>query len=140
VSLLDGAMEARPRPIGFWDHPTPGIQTPTAEWMAELLEAQREEKEITDPARVRPDAGEIKEQYPTDTFPGHSAWLDWPWKLHRIEDTNGAVTCELYDVNQDPAESANLLAENPARAEGMLAQLNAWLASVVNSLNGNDYP
>ena len=89
---------------------------------------------------MRPDAGEIKEQYPTDTFPGHSAWLDWPWKLHRIEDTNGAVTCELYDVNQDPAESANLLAENPARAEGMLAQLNAWLASVVNSLNGNDYP
>ena len=140
VPLIDGAMDARPKPIGFWDHPTAGILTPTDTWMAELLEAQREEKEITDPARVRPDAGAIKKQYPTDTFPGHSAWLDWPWKLHRIEDTNGAVTCELYDVNQDPAESANLLAENPARAEGMLAQLNAWLASVVNSLNGNDYP
>ena len=38
------------------------------------------------------------------------------------------------------ALAAGALPLLPARAEGMLAQLNAWLASVVNSLNGNDYP
>jgi len=139
VSLLDGAMEARPRPIGFWDHPTPGIQTPTAEWMAELLEAQKQGKEVTDPARLRSDAGDIKQQYPVDSFPGHSAWLDWPWKLHRIEDKTGTVAFELYDLNKDPGESKNVLAEVPERASGMQAQLHAWLASVVNSLNGKDY-
>lgn len=139
VPLLDGAMEARPRPIGFWDHPTGGIRTPSAEWMAELLEAQKQGTNIDDPARVRLDAGDISQQYPADRFPGHSAWLDWPWKLHRIEDKDGEVVFELYDLNQDPAESNNVLADKPGRAEEMHRQLETWLSSVVNSLNGKDY-
>ncbi|MFO7973351.1 MAG: sulfatase-like hydrolase/transferase [Candidatus Hydrogenedentota bacterium] len=137
--LIDGAMEARPKPIGFWDHPTKGMRTPSAEWMAELLEAQREGKEVTDNERLRLDAGEIKQQYATDNFPGHSAWLDWPWKLHRIENKDGKVTFKLYDLNQDPDEANDVFSRSRARATGMQAQLHAWLTSVVNSLNGQDY-
>ncbi len=139
MPLLKGAMTTRSKPIGFWSHPASGILTPSDTWMAELLQAQQEGKEINDPVRIRPDAGEIKEHYPTDSFPGHSAWLDWPWKLHRIEDKDGAVVCELYDLYTDPGETADVLLENPEQAQGMLAELMGWLASVVNSLNGNDY-
>jgi hypothetical protein len=33
VPLIDGSMASRPKPMGFWDHPTPGIGTPSKQWM-----------------------------------------------------------------------------------------------------------
>jgi hypothetical protein len=94
--------------------------------------------EIDDPARLFPDAGRITTQYPTDSFPGHAAWLDWPWKLHRIERKN-VVTFELYHLADDPQESDNLVAKAPEQTERMKGPLEAWLESVVQSLNGRDY-
>jgi arylsulfatase A-like enzyme len=137
VPLIEGKMQSRPKPMGFWDHPTPGISTPSKAWMASLLEAQQAGREVDDPSRLRLDAGEIKEQYPENQFPGHAAWLDWPWKLHRIE-KNG-VKLELYDLADDPQESNDVLEAHPERAKAMKGQLEAWLVSVVRSLNGRDY-
>lgn len=139
VPLLEGAMETRPEPIGFWDYPAPGVRTPSNQWMTELLEAQKEGRETTEPERLRLDAGEITQQYPDDQFPGHSAWLDWPWKLHRIEDADGEVVFELYNLGQDPGEANDVLENQPDRTTEMRNQLEAWLRSVVHSLNGNDY-
>ncbi len=139
VPLLDAKMDARPKPMGFWDHPTGGISTPSKQWMAELLEAQKAGKEPV-PARLDLDAGEIKRQYPEDSFPGHSAWLDWPWKLHRIEGKNGSVKLELYSLAGDPDEKQDLAGQQPERVESMRAAHEAWLLSVVRSLNGHDYP
>jgi arylsulfatase A-like enzyme len=138
VPLIEGKMESRPKPIGFWDHPTPGISTPSKAWMTSLLEAQRAGKAIDDPSRLRLDAGEIMKQYPLDHFPGHAAWLDWPWKLHRIE-KDESVTFELYNLANDPQESEDLVEQESERVETMKTQLEAWLLSVVQSLNGADY-
>jgi arylsulfatase A-like enzyme len=138
VPLIDGAMASRPKPMGFWDHPTPGIRTPSKQWMASLYEAQQVGKEIDDPSHLFLDAGEIEKQYPTDSFPGHAAWLDWPWKLHRIE-KRGDARFELYDLADDPDEGNNLAAQSPERVKSMKARLEAWLLSVVQSLNGKDY-
>ena len=139
VPLIDSKMKTRPKPMGFWDHPTGGIRTPGLEWMTELLEVQKEGKESSETFRLRLDAGEINEQYPLDSFPGHAAWLDWPWKLHRIQSKKGDVTFELYNLADDPDEQKDLVAQNPDRMNSMKSQLEIWLASVVNSLNGNDY-
>ena len=139
TSLIAGRMKSRPKPMGFWDHPTGGISTPSDKWMSELLEAQKAGNETGDVSRLRLDAGKITEQYPEDTFPGHAAWLDWPWKLHRIEDKNAKVKWELYNLADDPEEQNNLLAEQSDRARSMKSQLEAWLKSVVRSLNGKDY-
>ena len=139
AGLLDGAMKARPSPIGFWDHPTPGLASPSAQWMAELLKAQQAGEETADPSRLRLDAGEIKTRHPEDRFPGHAAWLDWPWKLHRIDGKKGDVTIELYDLAGDPQESSNVAAAQPERAAKMRSELESWLLSVVRSLNGADY-
>jgi len=152
VPLLDGKMDSRPRPMGFWDHPTGGISTPSAKWMGELLAAQKAGAEPEDKARLRLDAGEIKRQYPEDSFPGHAAWLDWPWKLHRIENKQGAVKIELYNLGDDPDEKRDLVAARgdprvaarsaaqPDRLKALRTALEAWLLSVVRSLNGKDYP
>ena len=131
-------MDRRPRPMGFWNHPTGGIRTPSKEWMASLLKAQQSGREVDDPTRLRLDAGEITKQYPEDHFPGHAAWLDWPWKLHRIENNKG-VKFELYNLADDPQEGHNVLDAQSERAESMRTQLEAWLASVARSLNGKDY-
>ncbi len=138
-SLIEGKMKTRPEPMGFWDYPAKGISTPSAKWMASLLAAQQAGKDVDDPARLRLDAGDIKKQYAEDSFPGHAAWFDWPWKLHRIEKNSGAVAFELYHLANDPQESDDRAAASPERVARLKAPLEAWLRSVARSLNGKDY-
>ena len=139
VPLINGRMKTRPKPMGFWNHPTGGVRTPSKPWMASLYEAQQAGKEVDDPSRLRLDAAEITKQYPADSFPGHAAWLDWPWKLHRIE-KNNKVRFELYNLADDPREGDDRMTRNAERTDAMKAELEAWLTSVVGSLNGADYP
>jgi hypothetical protein len=124
--------------MGFWDYTIRGVSTPSKKWMTELLQAQKQGKEPDNKERLRLNAAEITKQYPEDSFPGHSAWLDWPYKLHRIQ-KKGPVRFELYNLANDPMEAKDLLDEMPDRAETMKASLNEWLVSVVQSLNGKDY-
>ena len=139
VPLIDSKMKTRPKPMGFWDHPTKGISTPSHKWMSELLEVQKAGRQSSETFRLRLDAGEISKQYPMDSFPGHTAWLDWPWKLHRIHSKKDNVKFELYNLADDPAEKNNLITQNTDRVNSMKSQLQAWLTSVVHSLNGRDY-
>ena len=138
ASLIDGKMKTRPKPMGFWDHPTGGISTPSKKLMSELLELQKSGKQVDSPSRLRLDAGKIAKKYPEDSFPGHAAWLDWPWKLHRIE-TNKGVKLELYNLAKDPDEANDLTADNTGRVKTMKAKLEEWQRSVIRSLNGQDY-
>lgn len=141
VPLLDGTTDRRGKPIGFWNYPTPGVGTPAKAWMDELLADQKAGREPADPKRLFTDAGKINTKYPLDRFPGHAAWLDGSWKLHRIDNqkSNG-VRWELYDLSADPKEAHDLLAAESTRATRMQAELTTWLGSVVRSLNGEDYP
>ena len=139
VPLIESKMKTRPKPMGFWDHPTGGIRTPSLEWMTELLEAQKAGKESSDISRLRLDAVNITKQDPLDSFPGHAAWLDWPWKLHRIHSKKGDIKFELYNLADDPAEQNDLATQNADRVNSMKSQLESWLVSVVYSLNGRDY-
>jgi len=139
VALIDHKMKTRPKPMGFWDHPTRGIGTPSHKWMSELLEVQKAGKESSETFRLRLDAGKITTQYPEDSFPGHAAWLDWPWKLHRIQDKKANVKLELYNLAEDPREQKDLVTQDTDRVNSMKSQLEAWQASVVRSLNGKDY-
>ena len=137
VPLIDGKMTVRPKPIGFWDYPTGGKSTPSAALMAELLEAQQAGRDV-DPDTFGKDAGKIAKQHPLDEFPGHAAWLDWPWKLHRIQ-KKGAPKFELYNLARDPYEKNDRTARQADRVKAMRADLELWLTSVVRSLNGEDY-
>lgn len=140
LPLLEGAEKKRSKPIGFWESGNKGISTPSKAWMDDLLAAQARGEEPNDPARVRPDAAQIGAPVPLNRFPGHAAWLDWPWKIHRIEDAKThEVDWELYDLSADPDESRVLFAEQPERVPQMQGQLQDWLESVARSLNGEDY-
>jgi len=151
VGLIDGKMTARPGGIGFWQHPTGGRSTPSAKLMAELLKAQQAGQKLT-PHTFGADAGKVTKQYPLDSFPGHAAWLEWPWKLHaNVGRARGrgkakgkakapaGPRVELYNLADDPREQKNLADAEPGRAKAMKAKLLAWQKSVVGSLNGEDY-
>ena len=85
-------------------------------------------------------------------YPGHAAWLQWPYKLHRIQrrgqtrgkaDGKGGgkprVKWELYDLQKDPDEKTNLASTDPKRVAAMRKKLQAWQDSVYDSLEGKDY-
>jgi arylsulfatase A-like enzyme len=140
ASLLDGKSTERGKGIGFWNHPTPGIGTPAKQWMEELHAEQKAGREPADPKRLFRDAGKIGSKRPLDSFPGHSAWLDGKWKLHRIDTPKSkGIRWELYDLDADPKEEKNLAEIESKRVMEMQKALAAWLESVTRSLNGEDY-
>lgn len=138
VELIDGSMKSREAGIGFWRHPYPGRLTYADRMMIALMNAQKAGHEFDPEGRLDLDAGEIKELFPEDQFHGHAAWLEYPWKLHRIVDGD-RQHFELYNLKSDPEETTNLLLDHSARARHMDASLTAWQTSVMQSLNGKDY-
>lgn len=142
VEVIDGKSDSRAKPIGFWNSRLSGIGTPSDQWMREELAAQQQGKDYHDASRLVADAAEIKTHYPRDQHFGHSAWLDWPWKLHQIsgnKNKSDQIQWELYNLNSDPQEAQNLADAEPERLQAMRNDLNAWFASVIDSLNGDDY-
>ncbi len=142
VSVIDNQSDTRPRPMGFWKSTQSGISTPSDRWMREELAAQQAGKDYHDVTRLVIDAGQIQTTVPRDERSGHAAWLDWPWKLHRIAGMKkqpNKVVWELYHLEDDPMESENLLSKESERAEEMRLELETWMESVIDSLNGEDY-
>ena len=145
LPLIKGqAIQQRPKPMGFWDFAAKGIITPSDKMLRELMVAQQSgiDEATFHPEQLRMDAGEITKQYTDADKLGHAAWLDGDWKLHRI--TKGkdpaSVRYELYNLANDPKETTNLIQEEPAKAQEMKKTLDAWMQSVLDSMNGLDYP
>lgn len=137
--LLEGKELGRSRPLGFWDYPIGGKPVRSSDLLEQLAQEQAAGAVRPDREAGQPQTGLLDVTYPSDRFPGHSAWLDCDWKLHRIEDKQGKVTWQLYDLAADAQEMTDLLAVEPKRSATMQRELNAWLKSVVSSLNGEDY-
>lgn len=140
VPLIRGKDQVRSSPIGFWKHPAKGVHSPTAKWMPQLMKAQKNGSWTGPVDRLRLDAGEIKGTHPLTAYPGHAAWLDWPWKLHRKQDmSSGRVITTLYNLKKDPMERTNLAPEHTDRVKNMRKELERWQKSVMKSFHGADY-
>lgn len=154
VGLIQGTTTKRTKPMGFWDYPAGGVSTPSDAWMRELLASQKKGQEPADKSKLRLDAGKIKKQYSAESLPGHAAWIDGDWKLHRIsggkgrkgkrrsaagDDSKRSAKYELYNLAQDRQEKDNVIGDESERAGTMKKALAAWQQSVVGSLNGEDY-
>lgn len=139
TSLIEGQTNEQPRKMGFWDFNAKGISTPSASWMADLLKAQQAGGDLNAHESSQRAAELPNPPYSTSEFPGHSAWTDGDWKLHRIQGAKDKVKWELYDLAADPKETTDVAATKPERVASMREELNQWLVSVVNSLNGEDY-
>ena len=139
LPLINNELETRIKPLGFWQYPGDGQGVSSKKLMSELLKEQ--ETGVTDinASLLNLHADDITNRYRGDIFPGHSAWLDWPYKLHRIQSKNDEVKIELYNLKEDAEEKNDLSAINSEKVKSMTIQIEAWLKSVICSLNGDDY-
>ncbi len=138
--VLEESSSTRSAPVGFWQFDAGGVRTPSREWMPLMLEAQREAREQDlPPGHVLLDAGSLSERFDETHLTGHAAWLEGDWKLHRRTDAEGGARYELYHLADDPREEANQATRHPGRVESMTLALDAWMRSVLDSLNGADY-
>lgn len=136
--VIEGKPMSRSKPMGFWEYPVRGRSRKSDE----LLKAIRAEQQGGQPISREDadlDAAKITEQYSTEELPGHAAWVDGPFKLHRLAGKGKKVTYELYDLAKDPTEKTDVIAKHPDRADRMRAGLEAWQQSVIRSFNGEDY-
>lgn len=161
VPLLKRQSKSRSKPIGFWNYPAGGVAVYTDEIMKGMLESQRQKLPDTRESDEYYFFQQLKENYSVSDFRGHSAWLDWPWKLHRyaglIRDretpdseifvrrmkqffTNHEVHFELFNLESDPFESDNVMGIHPELVQSMNRELEGWLREVASSLNRVDYP
>ena len=139
VPLFNEKMETRNKPMGFWQYTTRGQIVPSHAIMQELLEAQKAGNMEVDPSLLKTDAGKITMQYPENILTGHAAWLNWPYKLHRIQDKPEEIIFELYNLEEDPLEENDLASKDASRVNTMKTGLENWQVSVIRSLNGEDY-
>lgn len=127
--LLDGPVASRERPLGFWELPVPGQLVYSNRILAEAAEKLASGQPIDEPAAVG--YPEFENWVPPEgSYPGHAAWIDGDWKLHRLEDPAGQVRFELYDLASDPAESHERSGDEPQRSARMRTELEAWLGSI----------
>jgi len=72
-------------------------------------------------------------------FEGARAIIENRYKLVLMENKEGEIQTELFDLLQDPAETKDLKESFPEIAKNMAIQIRKWQESVLNSLIGNDY-
>ena len=138
MPMIKGETGKREKPIAFWSYPEKGIPVSSEKIMMALKEMQEKGLEITDPALLLSDAGQIANHYGEEDLKGHAAWLEWPFKLHRIAGKENTVY-ELYNLEEDPWEEYDLSADETHVMESMSKSLLHWMRSVINSMNGKDY-
>jgi arylsulfatase A-like enzyme len=140
LPLIDKKMNQRSKGMGFWDYPAKGISTPSAKWMADLLQAQRAGGDL-EPNESSINAGQLPDKrLPVGDYPGHAAWIEGDWKLHRIQGNGERVVWELYDLKRDPNETNDLSISERNQVDRMKPGFDKWLQSVVSSFNGDEYP
>lgn len=132
VPLLGGKLKTRDKPLGFWVYPAPGKPVRSQAILEELALVQAGE------ATPAADESEPAKSYSESDLPGHAAWIDGNYKLHRVP-AGGEFRYELYDLAADARETSDLAAKEPERVKAMSGHLSDWQRSVIRSLNGEDY-
>jgi hypothetical protein len=140
VPLLDGRLPARGKPLGFWVCPRPGRPGRSEKILEEMANQQAGTTSPSNPEAAKHEEGAISEHFSDEVLPGHAAWIDNQYKMHRIPDKAGQAKYSLFDLTQDPEEKTDLAEAQPNRVVRMKSELDAWQKSVVRSLNGEDYP
>jgi arylsulfatase A-like enzyme len=142
TSALDDKLTERPNPLCFWEfnttrlkrsRPEPWIDPDLQKGTTPLVKlmggkATRDFQNFRHPAVTEAD------------YLGPCAIIDGRFKLVLHQQPSGDVTRELFDLEADPAEKANLFNQQTALAEKLRTKLRDWQSSVLKSLSGADYP
>ncbi len=139
VPLFDGEMQSRSSPIFFWSY---GGQSGGTAGLKPYIAPQLQQGTTPLVKLMNGIATRNFENYhhpeilPQD-FTGPRVALDGEFKL--VVHDEGEVQKELFNLHEDPAETKNIAASQPARVQSMEEMLGDWQRSVLTSLTGADY-
>ena len=139
--IIDGKVTRRSNPIGFWHSYTGGQSTHSDRIIKSLMEAQQAKKTNPFPERVLKNVNDFpkRELLENGSHAGHAALLSWPYKIHSIGNKKKGTRYELYNLAEDPMEKSDLAQAKPLILKKMKFSIQTWQASVLKSLEGNDY-
>ncbi len=138
---LEGKQTERATPLHFWEFNTPRFAGMKPEpYISPKLQ------EGTTPL-VKLQNGKATRDFLNHRHPpltdadrlGPRAIIEGRFKLVIHDRMNGRPRQELFDLDADPGEKADLVAQEPAVVEKLRARLHAWQESVLRSLTGADY-
>jgi arylsulfatase A-like enzyme len=140
VPLFKDPSLLRERPHFFWQFNRDLFEDDCEPYIAEALQ------EGTTPLVKKMDGKYTRTfrncKYSTiseEDFQGERVMMKDQYKLIVEGETPNEKGYELYDIQNDPAETTNLADEYPEIADEMAADLRKWQESVLNSLTGADY-
>ncbi|MCC5932387.1 MAG: sulfatase-like hydrolase/transferase [Cyclobacteriaceae bacterium] len=141
LPLMQGKIQERPSPIGFWygkmrqadDYePIPYIDPALQTGTSPLVKLMGGSPYRTFKNYHHPDIRE-------EDYQGPRAWLDNQFKLVIHENEDGSSLKELFDIKADSAETNNIIHQFPDIAQKMEEDMKEWQFSVLESLTGKDY-
>lgn len=137
VPVIDGTMTERPEPICFWSFGSrsrgePWIEPKLQEGTTPLAKAMggRFTRNFTN--NHHPEIAE-------EDYSGGRAILDNRYKLVVHGPAGDAAKVELFDLENDRAETTNVANANPEIVKHLSTHLRDWQKSVLTSLTGADY-
>lgn len=137
TTLLEGTMSERSNPLYFWSFQSSKKGEPYI-----APELQKGTTPLVKLSGGIPTRNFINFTYPSISetdYGGPRAIIDGDLKLVFHDQKQGEPKIELFDLQTDPAETNNLIRQQPAAAEKLQADLRQWQTSVLNSLTGADY-
>lgn len=139
--LFEGRMQQRPTPICFWHfRPGPIARRGHPPWIdPELQEGTTPLVKLINGRATR---NFVNYHYPKihqQDFEGARAVLEGRYKLVIEGGQKNDPPRELFDLQDDPAETKNLIDAHPEIARRLEQHLQSWQQSVLESLTGADY-
>jgi arylsulfatase A-like enzyme len=145
--IVEGAMDKRPTPIGFWgyDHKAEKENDPWLEdvTLNEMITLTARQKATLPNSRNPTKPAFANHKHPEmvpENFRSGAAWVTNRYKLltPRARGSREQVP-ELYDLEKDREEKNNIASQHPEIVEAMRTELLQWQKSVERSLTGADY-
>ena len=136
--LVEGQPFERKKPMGFWDYPAKGRPVRSSDLLKQLAIEQAAGTERPS-SKLHPAEGQIETALVPQLQVGHAAWMEGPYKLHRLVSKEGTARYQLFNLEKDRAEKTDLAATMPQQVERMKKGLAAWQKSVIQSYKGEDY-
>jgi arylsulfatase A-like enzyme len=141
ADAIDGKISIRPTPLYFWEYNSQRLaDSNSTPWLdPELQKGTTPLVKLMAGKATRDFTNFRHPKIAEDDYLGARAIIDGRFKLVLHEAPQGSVTRELFDLQADPAEKVNLVAEQGKIAERLQTGLRDWQRSVLHSLTGADY-
>jgi arylsulfatase A-like enzyme len=142
TSVLDGKLTERPNPLCFWEFNTERLMGSKPEpWIDPELQKGTTPLVKLLAGKATRDFTNFRHPAVTEAdYLGPCAIIDGRFKLVLHQQPSGDVTRELFDLEADPAEKANLFEQRTSVADRLATKLRDWQSAVLKSLSGADYP